>query len=49
MKHFGDICNINGHEVPLVDVITGGHLVRIYQSRENVRVWTVNEAVCSLK
>lgn len=24
MKHFGDICNINGHEVPLVDVITGG-------------------------
>ena len=24
MKHYGDICQINGHEVPLVDVITGG-------------------------
>lgn len=24
MKHYGDICHINGHEVPLVDVITGG-------------------------
>ena len=24
MKHLGDICKINGHNVPLVDVITGG-------------------------
>lgn len=24
MKHFGDICNIHGDEVPIVDVITGG-------------------------
>ena len=24
MKHFGDITKINGHEVPIVDIITGG-------------------------
>ena len=24
MKHFGDITKINGHKVPIVDVITGG-------------------------
>ena len=24
VKHFGDITKINGHEVPLVDVVTGG-------------------------
>lgn len=24
MKHFGDITKINGHEVPIVDVVTGG-------------------------
>lgn len=24
MKHFGDICKLNGHELPVVDVITGG-------------------------
>ena len=24
MKHYGDICKINGAEVPIVDVITGG-------------------------
>lgn len=24
MKHFGDITKINGHEVPIVDIVTGG-------------------------
>ena len=24
MKHLGDICKINGAEIPPVDVITGG-------------------------
>ena len=24
MKHYGDICKINGHEVPIVDIITSG-------------------------
>ena len=24
MKNYGDICQIKGYEVPLVDVITGG-------------------------
>ena len=24
MKHFGDITKINGYEVPIVDIITGG-------------------------
>ena len=24
MKHYGDICSLNGHELPIVDVITGG-------------------------
>ena len=24
MKHFGDIKNLNGHDLPIVDVITGG-------------------------
>lgn len=24
MKHLGDITKINGHEVPLVDVVCGG-------------------------
>ena len=24
MKHLGDITKINGHDVPLVDIVTGG-------------------------
>ena len=24
MKHFGDITKIDGHNVPLVDIVTGG-------------------------
>ena len=24
IKHFGDICKINGAEIPVVDIITGG-------------------------
>ena len=26
MKHYGDITKINGADVPLVDIITGGSL-----------------------